>query len=135
MSENSGFAMALSLFLGGAVASWAARPLVRALTTSAPKPIKYIVLRYTYVENMLERRGPYRAEHLANAKAASEKGWCAIAGAYDPCDGAVLLFNADKCSVADVENFAKADPYVTAGLAQWNVVHYNAVCGTLMSKL
>lgn len=59
---------------------------------------KHIFGRYKYVENMLERRGPHRAAHLGGLQAMSASGKCALGGAFnDPCDGAIVLFNADAC--------------------------------------
>ena len=56
-----------------------------------PKPC--CLLKYQYVPDILERRGPYRAAHLegANQKAAEKK--LVLAGALaDPVDGAVFIF-------------------------------------------
>ena len=38
------------------------------------------LLLYTYVEDMAERRGPYREEHLAKIRAAREAGHITLAG-------------------------------------------------------
>ena len=44
-----------------------------------------------------ERRAPFRAAHLAYARAAVERGELLLGGAYaDPIDGAVLLFACDS---------------------------------------
>lgn len=75
------------------------------------------------VPDYLERRAAYRAEHLALARAAAERGELLAGGALaDPVDGDVLLFEAATPAVA--EAFAKADPYVERGIvtrwrAQW----------------
>jgi heme-degrading monooxygenase HmoA len=46
----------------------------------------------------------------------------------DPVDGAVLLFKAEAKSV--VEEFARADPYVTSGLVKrWHIREWNTVAG------
>ena len=75
----------------------------------------YILLTLDYVENMLEKRGPYREEHINGAKKAFEQGKCAMAGALtDPVDTGVFVFkNVDK---EFVENFVKNDAYYKAGL-------------------
>jgi len=83
--------------------------LARGLSSTTPiKPVKYLALRYKYVEDVLERRGPFREEHIANLQKMSDEGKCVLGGAFnDPADGAVVLFDANKCSKRDVEQFAK----------------------------
>ncbi len=50
----------------------------------------YYVLFYKTVDNYVEKRAPYREEHLAYANAAHDRGELVIAGALDePADGAV----------------------------------------------
>ena len=47
----------------------------------------YFALIYDTVDDYLERRGAYRAEHLALARAATERGEIVLAGAFaDPAD-------------------------------------------------
>jgi uncharacterized protein YciI len=76
-----------------------------------------------------ERRVPFRAAHLAYARAAADRGELLLGGAYaDPIDGAVLLFECD--SPAPVEAFAAADPYVTNGVVTgWRVRAWTTVVG------
>ncbi|TFV65581.1 UNVERIFIED_ORG: hypothetical protein E4P37_09790 [Bacillus sp. AZ43] len=72
-------------------------------------------VQYSYVPDMLNRRQPYRAEHLARITKAGEEGLLVLAGAFaDPVDGAVLVFRAE--SRAEVEEWVEADPYRVAGL-------------------
>jgi uncharacterized protein YciI len=73
------------------------------------------LLRYSYVDDMLNQRQPYRAEHLERITNAAADGRLLLAGAFaEPVDGAVLVFRAE--TAADVESWAHADPYFTAGL-------------------
>ncbi len=95
----------------------------------------YFALMYDTVDDYLERRGAYRAEHLALARAASERGELVLAGAFaDPADQALLVFEGTDRSVA--EGFAAADPYVRHGLVtgwrvrEWTVVIGRALAGT-----
>jgi uncharacterized protein YciI len=83
------------------------------------------VLIYELVEDYLERRPSLRAEHLALAGAAHERGELLLAGALaDPYDRALLVFT--RADVA--EAFALADPYVTNGLvSSWTVRQWNEV--------
>lgn len=76
---------------------------------------RHLVLVYDYVEDILERREPHRAEHLERIRAWVGDGRLVMAGALgDPPTGAALVF-ADIGEEA-VEEFAAGDPYVRAGL-------------------
>jgi uncharacterized protein len=76
----------------------------------------YSVLFYDYVPDILERRRPYRDEHLARIAAERGAGRIIMAGALgDPPHGALIVF-ADGVATDAVEAFAEVDPYVRAGL-------------------
>jgi uncharacterized protein YciI len=89
----------------------------------------HYLLFYDVVPDYVERRAPLRAEHLALARAAHQRGELVLAGALaDPVDGAVLLFQGD--SPAAAEAFAAADPYVRNGLvSRWRVRAWTTVVG------
>jgi uncharacterized protein YciI len=89
----------------------------------------YYLLFYDYVENVVERRAPYREAHLKLAREALDRGEIVMGGAFaDPVDGAVLLFEADDRSV--VEAFVKQDPYVAGGIVTaWRVRPWTVVVG------
>lgn len=89
----------------------------------------YYLLLYDYVPEMLTRREPIRPAHFEHANAAKAKGLLRVAGAYgDVVDGAILVFRAG--SAAEVEAFARADPYVTSGLVtSWRVRPWTVVVG------
>ena len=89
----------------------------------------YHLLFYTYVEDILERRAPYRDEHLAAARAAHERGEIVMVGAYaEPTDGALFIFKTDDPSA--IERFVAADPYVAAGLVtEWKIRPWTVVFG------
>jgi uncharacterized protein YciI len=91
--------------------------------------MNYYALFYYVVENFVERRTPYRTEHLQLARDANQRGELLLAGAMsDPADAALLIFHARDRSV--VENFARRDPYVTSGLVtRWEVRSRNVVIG------
>ncbi len=87
----------------------------------------YFVLYYAYVPDVLEKRTPFRTEHLTNAKALHAAGKLVLAGAFEPpSDGAMFVFRVD--SAAEVEAFVRSDPYVKNGIVTshrirpWNVV-------------
>jgi uncharacterized protein YciI len=87
------------------------------------------LLLYDVVPDYVERRAPFRAEHLALAQAALARGELVLGGALaDPVDGAVLVFRGD--SPAAAEAFAGADPYVRNGLVtRWRVRAWTTVVG------
>jgi len=89
----------------------------------------HFLLIYTFVDDYLERRPLFRAEHLSLAKAAAERGELLLGGALaDPPDTGFLLFSGD--SPAGAERFAAADPYVKNGLvARWEVRRWITVVG------
>jgi len=83
------------------------------------------------VADFVERRAPFRDEHLRLAHESYGRGELQLAGALaDPVDGALLVFRAEQPEVAG--EFARRDPYVRNGLVgtwrvrQWSVVVGNA---------
>jgi uncharacterized protein YciI len=91
----------------------------------------YFALIYDVVDDYAGRRGRFRAEHLAIAAGAHERGELVLAGAFaDPTDKALLIFRASDKSVA--ESFARNDPYVRNGLVKhWEVRAWTVVIGNL----
>jgi hypothetical protein len=89
----------------------------------------YYILFYKTVENYIEKRAPYRNEHLNYANASHARGDLVIAGALaEPADSAVLVFKGIGPSVA--AEFAKNDPYVKNGLiVEWTVRPWTVVIG------
>jgi uncharacterized protein len=105
------------------------------------------LLLYTYVEDMAERRGPYRDAHLKKIRAEQKAGRVVMAGAlgtpqpdhvadapggeagrpagFTPTGGAIAF---QGVTLEHVEQFTAADPYVEAGLVtaqrieRWNLV-------------
>lgn len=89
----------------------------------------YYILFYKTVADYLEKRAPYRDEHLSLIKKAHENGIIIMAGALaNPADGAVFIFKADGPELA--EEFARQDPYVKNGLiTDWYVRQWTVVAG------
>ena len=85
------------------------------------------ILFYEYGENALDRRAPYRSQHLELASGAHAAGQMVLAGAFtDPLDGAALVFRTREAA----EAFVKAAPYVSSGLVTgWRVREWNVVIG------
>ncbi len=85
------------------------------------------LLLYTYVDDMAERRGPYRDAHLEAIRAERAAGHITLAGALGapPTGGAIVWTGVTP---EDIERFTDADPYVVNGLVtsrrieRWNLV-------------
>ncbi len=91
--------------------------------------MNYYALFYELVDDMVNRRIPFREEHLRLARESRERGELVLAGALtEPVDRALLVFHVDDKS--KVESFARKDPYVVNGLAKkWEVRPWNVVVG------
>ncbi|RLN53304.1 hypothetical protein BBJ29_000471 [Phytophthora kernoviae] len=99
--------------------------LIRPMSTASDK--KFYILRYEHVGDILDRRGPFRAEHLERAVNAKKDGHMVMGGALvNPADAGIFIFNVEDKQL--VEDFAKADPYVLNDLVtsysirEWMVV-------------
>jgi uncharacterized protein YciI len=87
----------------------------------------YFALSYDYVPDVLEKRTPFRADHLALVREHHAAGKLLLGGAFDPpTDGGLFVFKVE--SAAEVEAFVARDPYVKNGVVTrhrvrpWNVV-------------
>jgi uncharacterized protein YciI len=102
--------------------------LYRGIASDIMRFMHYLMF-YDLSSDYLERRIEFRAQHLALAWQASERGEMILGGALaDPVDGAVLLFQGDSPAVAG--RFAAADPYVRNGLVtRWRVRPWTTVVG------
>lgn len=89
----------------------------------------YFVLFYETADNYVEKRAPYRSQHLELAREAYARGELLLAGALaDPPDRALLVFRAADRSV--VEQFVSRDPYVVNGaVKRWEVRPWTVVIG------
>ena len=94
-----------------------------------PEPLQ--LLHYDYVEDVVERRGPYRGDHLALVARWHDDGRIVIAGAVgDPPHGALFVLRATD--PAEAEAFMAEDPYVAAGLVRdWRVEPWSVVTPAL----
>lgn len=92
------------------------------------EPGSYQLLIYDYVNDIMERRGPHRGDHLAHAELAQSRGDLLNVGAVgSPPTGAIFVFSGDVPDSAILE-YARQDPYTAAGLVPeyrveaWTVV-------------
>lgn len=107
-------------------------PALRAQRGQNPYPrsdnpgMKYILF-YDYGENALERRAPYRDEHLGLLRQNLDSSDLVMAGAYtDPLDGAAIVFRTREAA----EAFVAVDPHVSSGLVtKWRIREWNVVVG------
>jgi len=89
----------------------------------------HYLMFYEFGPDYLEKRGPFRTEHLRLAWEFQARGEMVLGGAYaDPADGAAFLF---KCDSPEVPlRFAASDPYVKAGIVKaWHVRQWTTVVG------
>ena len=102
--------------------------------SSAIKVQRLHLLLYNYVDDIEQKRAPFRSAHIGHAKAAQSRGELALGGALaEPLDGAVLAF-AGGAEAA--ERFATSDPYVLNGLVtNWTVREWSVVVGSLLPML
>ena len=91
--------------------------------------VRYYILFYKTVGNYIERRAPFREEHLSLVNSFLDSDRLVMAGALDdPPDSAVLVFRGDTPGAA--EEFVRNDPYVKNGLiTEWSVRPWNVVTG------
>lgn len=87
------------------------------------------ILKYSYIPEVLEKRGPFREEHLGLAKQLIAEGTCLSGGptstpGVEVPSGALFIFTTE----AAAEEFVAKDPYVSNGIVtdhsieEWNVV-------------
>lgn len=95
---------------------------------ASSEPTKQYILRYDYIPDVLERRGPYREEHLALAKRSCISGG-PTASTKNPSIpiGALFIFPDSHSATS----FVDSDPYVSAGIVtgfsieEWTVAIQN----------
>jgi hypothetical protein len=77
--------------------------------------MKYFAAIITLVENVVERRAPYREAHLAYLRGLKAEGRVVLGGAFaDPVDTALIIYRG--ASKADVEKMIENDPYMKNGI-------------------
>lgn len=94
-------------------------------------------LHYTYVVDMLEKRDPFRADHIDLIKDLVASGKMIVAGPYADTSGALFIFRGGDDMNRDVieAEFVKKDSYVAAGLVtEWKALEWNSVLGSLNGK-
>ena len=97
----------------------------RRFSSSPPILETKFCLFYEYVEDVVEKRVPFRQDHISLAKKFSDEGVLERGGAFaDPVDGALVVFN-DRGAC---DRFVAEDPYVLNGVVtkfhirEWSTV-------------
>lgn len=92
--------------------------------------MKHFLLIYDYAPDWAEKRGAVRPAHLDLCRASVARDELQLGGAVpsgNPAFG-LLLFKSETPQIA--EEFARADPYVSAGVvAKWRVCEWITVVG------
>jgi uncharacterized protein YciI len=81
----------------------------------------YFALIYEVVDDFIDRRAPFRDEHLRLAAESHARGEIVLAGALaEPADAELIIFRCANLST--VEEFARRDLYVANSLVKkWTV--------------
>ncbi|HKV25458.1 MAG TPA: YciI-like protein [Candidatus Acidoferrum sp.] len=89
----------------------------------------YALFYREVVPEFVQRRTPFREEHLRLAREAHANGQLVLAGALaDPPDGALLVFR--TADPGPVQEFVRKDPYVINGLVKtWEIRPWTVVIG------
>ncbi len=95
---------------------------------------KLYILQYDYVDNVLEKRAPYREAHLAVFGKQVQSGNVILGGAIDhPPTGAIMIFR--NLTPDDIEQVVQQDPYVANGIVtKYTIKPYIAVAGDPLLK-
>ena len=109
------------------------RSALRLSTSSSSNKLKF-VLEYAYVADILEKRGPYRPQHLKLAEDHLKDGSIIYGGPFTPPTGAMFIFSVDGRE--SVEAFIAEDPYVTNGLVTtYTIKEWNVLIGSIWANL
>jgi uncharacterized protein len=102
---------------------------LRLSTSNNNTKLKFI-LEYSYIADILEKRGPYRPEHLKLAEDYLKDGAIIYGGPFTPPSGALFIFSVDGRE--SVEAFVAKDPYVANGLVTtYTIKEWNVLIGTI----
>ena len=91
--------------------------------------MSYYILVYKTTDNYIEKRAPFRDDHLGLAEHYNKRYGLIMAGAMDdPADEALLVFKGENDEAARA--FVNNDPYVKNGLIkEWYIRKWNVVIG------
>jgi len=101
----------------------------RSIVSTTHLAATQYLLRYDYIPDVLEKRGPFRGGHLDLANKLIDEGRCLSGGPTGPVNmevptGALFIFTDHDAA----RIFVEQDPYVSNGIVtghsieEWNVV-------------
>ena len=91
---------------------------------------KSFILQYEYTDDMINKRTPFRADHLKLAEQYLADKKIVAAGAFSPPTGGQFIFTVE--SEQDVETFVKNDPYFTNKLVtEYKIREWTVVVGAI----
>ena len=101
----------------------------RQFSSTTCLPATQYLLRYEYIPDVLEKRGPYREGHLALAKEMITEGKCLSGGptgevGMEVPTGALFIFTDAEAA----KEYVSKDPYVSGGIVtghsieEWTIV-------------
>jgi uncharacterized protein YciI len=126
-------ATALNMNIGRRLAFQSKR-FSTTMSSGDASELKKYALEYIYVPDILEKRGPYRPEHLELAQGLQKAGKMIGGGPYSPATpGALFVFEDSNDDV--VKKFVNDDPYVKNGLVtSWTIKEWNVLIGSIMTS-
>ena len=108
------------------------RVLCKNMSTSVEK--KNYILKYGYVKDILEKRQPFRNEHLNLIQKHLDDGIITAAGPTVPPEKAYFLFSLTNKDT--VEKFVSNDPYYKNELVtNVEIEEWSVVVGSIKSRL
>ena len=97
-------------------------------TPDSPKKLQ--ILRYNYVDNMVEKRNPFRKAHISHIQSYSSTNKIKMAGAVGNAEEGLFIFNG-SVSKEEIASFYKNDPYFQNNLvAKYSISDYTVVSGS-----
>ncbi|GAB2188563.1 hypothetical protein MAH1_01690 [Sessilibacter sp. MAH1] len=93
-----------------------------------PKIVTLQLLKYSFCEDFVNKRMPFRDQHLLHIGTACKNGVAKAGGASgDPITDGLIIFAGSK---DDVQNFVDNDPYYLNGLVtQYSIEDWYVVSG------
>lgn len=96
--------------------------------------MKKHIVTYTFVEDYLTKRTPFRKAHFEYLKTFVERGELILGGATaNPADKGIIVY--DKLSAVEVKEIILSDPYYIHGIVvSYTIQEWTVVLGSLMGQ-
>lgn len=99
---------------------------------AAAAPRKCLILQTNYAPNTLEKRVPFREQHLQAGQTQVDAGKLILAGPYgDPVEGGMFVWkDSTEQVLQEIEAYVKADAYFINGfITSWSIKPYTVLVG------